>query len=204
MDVYKERLVPLVVAGTITLAACAGPDGGNALSGGGTSEPAPGYSEGGDNRGAAEPIFLDQGFTGDDRQAFYYLSQGSQLIPYHWFLALEQAHSQILFRDDAHVRELGYITQPPDHAKNPDGLPIGFTRDDNSDTVDSYLLKKQFLGPDYRRENYPTTNAWMGLTCAACHTTQMDYKGHSIRIDGGPALAGRCIRPDRRNEGREG
>ncbi len=28
----------------------------------------------------------------------------------------------------------------------------------------------------------------MGLTCAACHTAQVDYKGRSIRIDGAPAL----------------
>lgn len=34
------------------------------------------------------------------------------------------------------MRELGYIPQPPDPAKNPDGLPIGFAKDDNPDTVD--------------------------------------------------------------------
>jgi hypothetical protein len=86
------------------------------------------------------------------------------------------------------MRGFGYIPQPPEPSKNPDGLPIGFTKDDNPDTVDSYLLKKAFLGADYKRENYPTTNAWMGLTCAACHTAQIDYEGESIRIDGGPAL----------------
>lgn len=97
-------------------------------------------------------------------------------------------HSAGPNRDDKHMRELDYIPQLPEPSKNPDGLPIGFTKDDNPDTVDSYLLKKAFLGADYKRENYPTTNAWMGLTCAACHTAQIDYKGESIRIDGGPAL----------------
>lgn len=29
----------------------------------------------------------------------------------------------------------------------------------------------------------------VGFTCAACHTTQINYQGTGIRIDGGPALA---------------
>lgn len=178
MDTRNKRLIPLViplmVAVAIALAGCGEPDGG--------------IDSSGDDSGSAAVMFLDQGFTDDDRQAFYYLSQGSQLMPYHWFLALEQADSQALFRDDAHMRELGFIPQPPNPAKNPDGLPIGLARDDNPDTVGSYLIKKAFLGADYKRESYPTTNAWMGPTCAACHTSQLDYKGQSIRIDGGASL----------------
>jgi len=163
-NILSPILVRLLLAGTVALAGC----GGN---------------------GVQKPVvFLDQGFSADDRQAFYYLSQGSQLLPYDWFLALEQAESQTLFRDDGHMRELGYIPQSPDPAKNPEGLPIGFTKDDNPDTVDSFAIKKAFLGEDYKRENYPTTNAWMGPTCAACHTSQIDYQGESIRIEGGPAL----------------
>jgi hypothetical protein len=139
---------------------------------------------------APDVLYLEQGLTADDRQAFYYLTQGSQLIPYFWFVALEQAKGEALFRSDQHMQQLGYIPQKPDKDRNPDGLPIGFVKDDDPATVDvSYAMKKELLGPNYKRENYPSTHAWLGLTCAACHTAEMTYKGQSIRIDGGPALA---------------
>ena len=52
---------------------------------------------------------------------------------------------------------------------NPDGLPVGFTKD-------------TYQGSDY-----------IGYTCAACHTSQLNYtnngKTTAIRIDGGPAMA---------------
>jgi hypothetical protein len=31
--------------------------------------------------------------------------------------------------------------------------------------------------------------AWLGFTCAACHTGQVEFKGKKVRIEGGPALA---------------
>lgn len=34
-------------------------------------------------------LYVDQGWTANERQRFNYTTQGSQLIPYHWFLALE-------------------------------------------------------------------------------------------------------------------
>ena len=182
-------LLPLLVAATMVLTACDSNDPPTpiAADSGGESGGQAGEGDSGDS-GSAAVMFLEQGFSADDRQAFYYLSQGSQLLPYAWFLALEQVDSQLLFRDDAHMRELGYIPQSADPRKNPDGLPIGLTRDDNPDTVDSYQIKKAFLGADYKRADYPTTNAWMGPTCAACHTAQIEYQGQSIRIDGGAAL----------------
>ena len=30
---------------------------------------------------------------------------------------------------------------------------------------------------------------YMGFTCAACHSSQINYNGVGIRIDGGPAAA---------------
>jgi hypothetical protein len=172
METQRNILPPLLLAAAVSLVGCPGDS----------------YDIGNGGGNGPHVMFLDQGFTEDDRQAFYYLSQGSQLMPYHWFLALERADSETLFRDDSHMRELGYLPQPPDPAKNPDGLPIGFTKDDDPDAVNSYTVKKAFLGPSYQQEHYPTTNAWVGLTCAACHTSQIDYKGKSIRIDGGAAL----------------
>jgi len=108
---------------------------------------------------------LDQNWSDDERREFYFTSQGSQIVPYEWFLWLEQADSTTLVRDDANMRKLGYLVEDKDLQWNPDGLPAGFVRDD---------------GPD---------RDWLGFSCAACHTTQIEYKGTRYRIDGGAALS---------------
>jgi hypothetical protein len=108
-------------------------------------------------------VYLDQGWSPSDSQRFYFTSQGAQILPYAWFLALEQPDSDKPFRDPANILRFRYLPQKPD-AMNPDGLPVGFVRDDGRD------------------------RAWLGFTCAACHTTQIDYNGVGYRIDGGPGL----------------
>lgn len=132
------------------------------------------------------PIYLEQGWNDADREAYYYLSQGSQLLPYRWFLALEQADSETPFRDDAHMRELGYIVQPPNPRNNPDGLPIGFVKDDNKEIV-AYLNKVSFES-SAAEAGVANIQEWLGLTCAACHTGQFDYADKSVLIDGGAGL----------------
>ncbi|MCA9635056.1 MAG: hypothetical protein KC420_03370, partial [Myxococcales bacterium] len=113
------------------------------------------------------PLFLDQGWDDAMRAKFYYTTQGSFLLPYAWFLALEHPTAESLLRDDVYFESLRFIPDPDTHGGlNPDGLPIGFTRQ-----VDA--------------EGKP----WLGMTCAACHTGQITHKGQAIRIDGAPALA---------------
>jgi hypothetical protein len=110
-------------------------------------------------------VYLDQGWTPAESMDFYTRSQGSRLIPYAWFLALEQAGAEDLFRDAKNIRRFGYLPQQPCDA-NPDGLPVGFARDPDNDRGD-----------------------WVGLTCAACHTTELHHQRVAYRIDGGPTLA---------------
>lgn len=114
--------------------------------------------------GAADDlIYLDQGLSPDLRQDYYNDPQGSKLIPYDWYLALEQPYNNKQFNDDEHIRAYGHL--PNEQNKyNPDGLPVGF--------VMSVRQEKR----------------WMGLTCAACHSAQIEYQGKSVRIDGGPGL----------------
>ncbi len=112
----------------------------------------------------ATPVYLDQGWSESDSLWFYNTTQGSGLLPYDFFLALEQADSEELFRATANIDRYRYLPQKPTFF-NPDGLPLGFTRED-------------YQGKDY-----------VGLTCAACHTGQVSYQGVAIRIDGGPAMA---------------
>ena len=147
-----------------------------------------------DNVGTVPPaeerelVTLEQGWNNDERLDFYNTSQGSQLIPYSWFLALEQAGSEALFLSDDNIRRLGYIPQQPIAGRNSDGLPIGFVKDDN---IEPFLLSKISAS-----RLTPETGAlqseyqeWLGLTCAACHTSEIELDKHVLRIDGGPPLS---------------
>ena len=135
--------------------------------------------------GGTRTRYLNQGWSEQERQDFYYLGQGSQLVPYDWFLSLELANGNELLRSDASLRKFGFIPQQPTSPRNPDGLPIGFVKDSNPSTI---AMKAGFLGPDYDRKAYPVTNDWLGFTCAACHTADIVYEDRTIRIDGGAAM----------------
>jgi uncharacterized protein (DUF2235 family) len=118
--------------------------------------------------------WLAQNWTDDQRHRFYHLAQGSELLPYGWFLALEQPELSItgapLLREDSYLEGFGFI---PDvaSADNPDALPVGFSRDERF--VDPYTAQK---------------NVILGFTCAACHTGELFYGDQAIRIDAGPSL----------------
>ena len=121
-----------------------------------------------------EVAWLPQNWTEAQRRTYYHDAQGSELLPYAWFLALEQPHLSLTgappFRFNSYLQGFGFI---PDGAyeQNPDGLPVGFARDDHF--VDPYSGQKQVV---------------LGLTCAACHTGELFYRGKAIRVDAGPSL----------------
>ena len=110
------------------------------------------------------PIYLEQGWRPSDSMWFYNTTQGSNLLPYDFFVVLEEAESEQLLRSDKNVDKFRYLPQKATFF-NPDALPLGFVKD-------------SYDGDDY-----------VGLTCAACHTGQINYQGQAIRIDGGPAMA---------------
>lgn len=110
------------------------------------------------------PIYLKQGWSESDSLWFYNTTQGSGLIPYDFFLSLEQADSTELLRANSNIDKFRYLPQKPTFF-NPDGLAVGF-------------VKETYQGHDY-----------MGYTCAACHTGQVNFNGKAIRIDGGPSMA---------------
>lgn len=105
-----------------------------------------------------------QGWSESDSLWFYNTTQGSALLPYDFFLNLEVGDSEDLIRSTPVVDRYRYLPQKATFF-NPDALPVGFVKD-------------TYQGKDY-----------MGYTCAACHTSQVNYKGQAIRIDGGPAMA---------------
>src|SRR5262245_41370262 len=73
-------------------------------------------------------VYLDQGWTKEERQQYYRTSQGSALLSYDIFLNLEEARSDKLFRDDENMVRYGLVPQPADLELNPDALPIGWTK----------------------------------------------------------------------------
>jgi len=74
------------------------------------------------------PLYLDQGWNESESLWFYNTSQGSNLIPYDFFMVLEQKNSPTLFRDNAHMNTYRYLIQKPTFS-NEDGLPLGFAKD---------------------------------------------------------------------------
>ncbi len=154
--------------------------------------------------------WLDQNWSEADRFWTHHASQGTATlpIPYDWFMALEQPGLSLfsapgLLSDSAYLARIGFIPSPKSldagqaelksygygqaaashpvapttslhwaTADNRDGLPVGFAR------------TKVPIDP---RDGKPSPDR-IGLTCAACHTGHIEYKGASLRFDGGPAM----------------
>ncbi len=122
-------------------------------------------------------VYLEQGWTPEQRQAFYETPQGSYLIPLSWFLSLEPVDDRKDRRDRHRHR---------DDALFSDKKNIGKF---------GYLIKKKYDGDvlsvplGFAVESVENGEAWLGYTCAACHTNEIEHKGRTLRIDGAPALA---------------
>jgi hypothetical protein len=108
--------------------------------------------------------YLEQNWSPAQSAQFYFTDQGSRLVPYDWFLVLEQADSTTLFRDNQNILKYRYLPQNPG-TRNPDGLPVGFVG-----------------GKEIGRN-------WLGMTCAACHTNEIRLGNTGYRVDGAPAIA---------------
>ena len=110
--------------------------------------------------GATSLVYLEQGWGPAETLWFYHADQGSVLLPYDTLVHLEQAGNDQPFLHPEHMTRFRFLNQHKT-PNNPDRLPVGFARHEDK----------------------------VGLTCAACHTTQINYRGTAVRIDGAPALA---------------
>ena len=119
--------------------------------------------------GAAQEVeYLDQNWSAGLREQFYFTPQGSLLIPYDWFLALERADDRELFSSPANLSRFGWLYHSNASSNlNPGNLPIGMT-----------------LEPAAA----PGGGNWMGMTCAACHTGNVVFQGKTIRVSRTPML----------------
>jgi processive rubber oxygenase RoxA-like protein len=111
------------------------------------------------------------GLSDADRETFYHLSEGSEMLP----LALLQALERVRIAQDPpgdglvpfmdNLARYGFI---PDrkHAGNPAGLPIGMS------------VERSAL----------TSRVMVGFNCTACHVGELWRDGRRVRIDGGPNM----------------
>jgi hypothetical protein len=129
-----------------------------------------------------EVHWLDQNWTPDVWNGFYHTPQGSEIIPFAWFMALEQPKFTLnpfttipQFSDQNYLGRFGFL--PADtSALNPDSLPVGLAKDDTF--VDPYTNEHRTV---------------VAFTCSACHTGQLDILNAQnqrigLRIDGGSSL----------------
>lgn len=113
--------------------------------------------------------YLDQ-WNEEQRQTYYYTPQGTTVkgLRYDWFSALEMPFGTEKFARLDYLARFGFLTDPKQQpsALNPGNLPVGFTRHQDSESGEHFL----------------------DISCAACHTGELRYKGQAVRIDGGAAL----------------
>lgn len=110
-------------------------------------------------------VWLEQGWTPEERNYWHYLSAGQAFAPLAWLTALERADSTNKLMDPKFMQSIGFLFDQK-NKENPDQLPIGFAV----------------------ARNNPKVNGMVGFTCAACHTTQLKYQDRAVRIDGGVSL----------------
>src|SRR5205085_12228455 len=94
--------------------------------------------------GATRVVRLDQGWTLSDGNWFYWTSQGSQLLPYAFFIALEQPNDHSLFREPRNLLKYRFLPERPSHA-NPDGLPVGLVADPGSSLPPNLITDRRPL-----------------------------------------------------------
>ncbi|HKQ12836.1 MAG TPA: di-heme-cytochrome C peroxidase [Steroidobacteraceae bacterium] len=117
---------------------------------------------------AGDVVHLEQNWSPELREQFYFAPQGSHLMPYEWFLALERSGDQTLFSSPQNLARFGWLYHDKASPQlNPGRLPIGMTKEPAT---------------------APGGGTWLGMTCAACHTSDVSHEGKVVRIDGAPAM----------------
>jgi hypothetical protein len=109
-------------------------------------------------------VVLDQGWDRTQRHVYYFTSQGVHMLPAAWLEALEAPGSAGgRFMGPQRLAHMGFIyANTSDPKSNPYHWPIGITVDHNNGGIPQ-----------------------AGITCSLCHSGQIEYRGKTVRIDGG-------------------
>ncbi len=127
-----------------------------------------------DYRGNA--LHLPQGWTPDTRNRWHFISQGTALVPYEWFLALEQPGGGALLSSPANMQRLGFLIELADRDYNPDALPVGF------DKVRTPVWPERILGKIDAVKVLRGRQVY-AMHCADCHRL-IDRTTHAAPGDG--------------------
>jgi hypothetical protein len=103
----------------------------------------------------------NNGLTPAQKESYYHLSQGSEIMPWMLLTAVDAADS-----DKPFVENLARYGLLPDPGRD-DGLPVGLTVASNPFT----------FGMDF-----------VGINCAACHVGELRHGGKAVRVDGAPNM----------------
>jgi hypothetical protein len=103
------------------------------------------------------------GLNAAQRQGFYHLSQGSEIMPWIVLTAVDVADPGSA---NPFIENLGRYGLLPDPGRD-DGVPVGLTVASNPFT----------FGMDF-----------VGVNCAACHVGELRHDGKSVRVDGAPNM----------------
>ena len=111
-----------------------------------------------------EITWAEQGWSEEERDYWHHLNAGQEFAPLSWVRALPSPDTNLSLLDPAYLRGLGFLDKPITK-NNPEGLPVGFSTKS---------------APENGR-------VMLGLTCASCHTGQLNFQGKAFRIDGASA-----------------
>ena len=103
------------------------------------------------------------GLTPGQKDTFYHLSQGSEILPWTLLTAVDVADPGSTKPFVENLERYGLLPDP----QRDDGLPVGLTVSSNSFT----------FGMDF-----------VGVSCAACHVGELRHSGKAVRVDGAPNM----------------
>jgi processive rubber oxygenase RoxA-like protein len=103
------------------------------------------------------------GLSQQQRESFYHVSQGSEIVPWILLTAVDVADAG---SNKPFVENLSRFGLLPDPGRD-DGLPVGLTVATNPFT----------FGMDF-----------VGINCAACHVGELHSNGKAVRVDGAPNM----------------
>src|SRR5580692_10622220 len=103
------------------------------------------------------------GLTAAQKQSFYHLSQGAEILPWILLTAVDVKDPGSSKPFAENLSRFGLL---PDPGRD-DGLPVGLTVATNPFT----------FGMDF-----------VGVTCAACHVGELHHDGKAVRVDGAPNM----------------
>jgi hypothetical protein len=103
------------------------------------------------------------GLTSRQKEDYYHLSQGAEILPWALFTAIDVADPNSTKPFVENLQRYGLM---PDPARN-DGLAVGLSLSTNS---------------------FTSGLEFVGVTCAGCHVGELRHDGKAVRIDGAPNM----------------